>query len=130
MKKDIIIKIPDDLTPEQEAIAIVKKMRQKLLSSVGRNKEQKRIGTEINIIHPETDIKIIRQSKEKPIKFCKCNVCNKDYQSDKAVYAYTNYGGVPRKIATCSPQCVNDLVAFSPDRISASKKSLKPLRFF
>lgn len=130
MKKDITIKIPDNLSPGEEVIAIAKKLQQKVLTSTGVNNDQKRIGTPLDISYLETNIKVIRENKEKPLTFCKCNVCGKDYQSDTAVYAWTNYGGTVRKIVTCSAACVETLVTFSPNRISSSKKKLSPLRTY
>jgi hypothetical protein len=130
VKKDITIKIADNLTPQQEVAAISKKLNQKILAGGGANKEQKRIGDELNITHLETTIKIVRESKEPVITFCTCNVCQREYQSNTAVFAYTNYGGLPRKIATCSKECLNILVELSPTRISGIKKSIKPVRLF
>lgn len=75
MKKIINIKIADNLSEKEELIAIGKKLYQKQLSGVGRNKEIKRLGGGVDIKDLQTTIVIDRVSTEKPIELLKCNVC-------------------------------------------------------
>jgi hypothetical protein len=127
--KPIIVKVPDNLTPLQEALAVSKKLTQKALSGSG-SAIKNRIGDEINIIEPEQQIIIQRVNKEKPIEFCKCSVCHTEYQSNLAAYYFTNYGGSVRKMPVCSPECVSIMVSAFPGRIADNKKKLIPVRFF
>jgi hypothetical protein len=128
--KKIIISIPDNLTPLQEAAAIAKKMTQKALSGSSMNKGRARIGTEIKIKDLETEIVIKRVSSEPIIEMVECPVCNGEYQNNTAKFYYTNYGGNVRKKPVCSDICVNAMCDAFPGRISANKTALKAVRLF
>lgn len=123
----IVVKIPDNLTKEQEIIAIAKKLHQKNVSGRGTNREQLKIGTEVKVLETETEILIQRVSHEKPIEFVNCPVCTINYQSNTASYYFTNYGGNVRKNPVCSKKCVQTMVDAFPGRVSANKKKLTPI---
>ena len=128
--KEIKITIPDNLTPEAEAILIGKKLIQKALSGTGTSQDTKRIGDEVKIIYPDTMIKVIRVNEEKPVVLCTCSICNTEYQSDAAKYYFTNYGGNVRKLPVCSEACVSIVVNSFPGRTAAKKKDLKHFRYY
>jgi len=122
------IKIPDNLTPENELKAIFKKISQKQLSGDGSNKDIKRIGQQYDIKHTETQITIVRESKEPIIEMVTCNACNCEYQNNTAFYYWHNYGGKPKKVAVCSEKCQTDVINLLGGR--ASKKKIKMTRLF
>lgn len=128
--RKIEIKIPDNLTQQEEVVAISKKLMQRSLTGSGASKEIKRIGTEVNIIDLHTQINIIRESKEPVIEMVKCNVCGCDYQNNTASFYWHNYGGNPKRVAVCSEKCVNAVVEYLGDRAATSKYKLKRLKFF
>lgn len=110
MKKTINIKIADNLTEQQEVIAIAKKLAQKQLSGRSDNKSVKRLGGGVDIKNLQTTIVIDRVSNEKPIELLTCNVCGCEYQSDMAKYYYHNYGGKNTKRGVCSDDCVQFMI--------------------
>lgn len=118
------ITIPDNLTPEQEAFAIGKQLAKKALSGGGQNKEVKRIGDEINIIDLSSQIIVTRASTEKPITMITCNVCNCEYQSDRVVYYYHNYGGHRTRRGVCSDDCRQFMIDNFGARIAKSASKL------
>lgn len=128
--KKIEIKIPDDLTPEQEAVAISKKLMQKAIGNSPKNKDQKLIGSGLTITDLQTQITITRVSKEKPITLCTCSVCGTQYQSNLAAYYWHNYGGNPKKIAVCSEVCKSFVIELLRGRAAATKNKLTPIRFY
>lgn len=131
MKKNITIKIADNLTGQQEVIAITKQLAKKQLSSGGQNKDVKRIGDEINITNLKTTITVERVSTEKPITMVKCNVCNCEYQSDSAKYYYHNYGGNRQRRSVCSNDCLNYVLDNFGDRVQLSARKLpNPINYF
>ena len=123
-KKKVVIEIDDDLTPEQEALAIAHKIQERNL--LGTNTTTKLIGSGgVKVKHLETQIVIKRVSKEIPEPLLICSVCQTNYEKKVGHPYYTNYGGMVRKNMCCSEQCVDVVVAISPDRIS-KKKTIKP----
>lgn len=130
MSKEIKITIPDTLTPAEEMALVFKKIRQKHLSGGASNRDILRIGDEINIIEPESVIRIIRRSTEKPIKFCSCPVCKTEYQQNTGVNYFTNYGGAIRKKEVCSSECATFMADNFPGRVSLKRNKLAPVRMF
>ncbi len=127
MKKDITIKIADNLTPQQEVVAIAKQLAKKQLSGGGQNKDIKRIGDELNIQHLKTTITIDRVSTEKPIIMLTCNVCGCDYQSDMTKHYFHNYGGKNTKRSVCSDGCQQFMIEYFGVRVAKSASKLKPI---
>lgn len=80
IKMKIEIRIPDNLSKEQEVLLIAKNLSktmiqgQKLLSN-GKN--------DFNIIEPEDTIKIVRYTKERKFKTQECSICNTLFQTSK-----------------------------------------------
>lgn len=126
----IEIKVPDNLTPEKEALLIAKKLQQKQLSGSGKSKDQLRIGTEVTVQHLQTQITITRTSTEKPIEMVKCNVCGCEYQNNTAVHYWHNYGGKPIQMAVCSTDCQDAVIEFLGDRAAITKNKLKSIRLY
>lgn len=122
--KKIEIKIDSDLTPEQEIYQIAKKLQQKQLSGHGRNQDKLRLGTEVNVNDIQTQIIITRVSKEKPLEYVKCNVCNSEYEKGKGKFYYHNYGGGNTRRAVCSEQCRTVMIDNFGARISKNSRSL------
>jgi len=123
--KKIEIKIPDNLSPEKEAILIAKKLIQKSIS--GSAKEETRlIGSGVTIEHTQTQITITKESKEPVITMVKCNICGSEYQNNTAHYFWHNYGGNQRKVGVCSKDCQKSAVNFFGIRAAISKNKLKP----
>lgn len=125
--KKIRIKIPDNLSPEEEAVEIGQRLVQKALSGSATKRESKRIGDFVEIKELETNIIIERVSHQKNIELVKCNVCGCDYQSDLFKSVWHNYGGKHRKIHVCSESCQKELLLFLGKRASIKRKDLKPL---
>lgn len=126
----IEIKIPDNLTPEKEILAIAKKLQQKQLSSGAKSNVQNRIGTSVDVQHLQTQITVTRTSNEKPIEMVTCNVCNCSYQNNTAVYYWHNYGGNPKQVAVCSDTCQEAVIEFLGNRAAKTKSKLNPFRLF
>lgn len=128
--KKIEIKIPDNLTPAQEAATIAKKLLQKQLIGVAQNKDQILIGQGVEVIELQTQITVTRVSKEKPIEMVTCNVCGCEYQNNTALYFWHNYGGNPRKTAVCSELCQSNVIELLTGRAAKTKARLTPIRFW
>lgn len=128
----IKIKIPDGLTPKEEVIQIAKRLNQKALSRSGKQNKSMLLGTgkDVEIQHIQTEIIITRVSKEKPIEYITCNVCNSEYQSDTAQTYWHNYGGKPKEVKVCSETCKHIVLQFLGDRAAPTKTKLKRLKFF
>jgi hypothetical protein len=124
--KKIDIKIPDNLTTEQEVIQIAKRLTAKGLPS-GR----KLLGTGVEIRDMITQINIIRESTEKPIKTFTCSVCDTITDARAASYLWTNYGGRPKKKPYCSKECCQKVIELvGGSRVSIKRSGLKNLTFF
>ena len=90
--KSIKIIIPSDLTPEQEAFEISKKLTGKLLSGSAKQVDRLRIGDEINVSFLNTYIEIERKVHNL-IEFIPCPICETEFQNDLFFRVWTNYGG-------------------------------------
>lgn len=123
MKKDIKITIKEGLSPSDEVVAIAQQLAKKTLpiarKGIGNGKDT------VNISHTTSTITVERVSTEKPIQFCKCPVCESEYQSNIAVYYWTNYGGSTRKKPTCSLECAQAVVDALPGRTALKSRDLK-----
>ena len=121
---DIVIKIPDNLSKDQELVLINKHLSksliansQKLLSD-GKN--------DFTIIDPQDTIKIIRYTKERKFKTVECSVCNCLYQKSKGTALFNNYGGIARRSTVCSLNCANVFIELvGTDRVSLVRKEIK-----
>ncbi|MES2395648.1 MAG: hypothetical protein V4549_06580 [Bacteroidota bacterium] len=100
----IIIKIPDNLTKEEEFILIGKKLGKKLLPAIS---EQKLIGDSYKIINKYTGIIIERVPTEKTLSFSECPVCKIQFEKLIGKPLWTNYGGQKKKRLYCSDTCRN-----------------------
>lgn len=130
MKKELIIIIPDNLTPRQEALMISHKLLQEAIPYTPRNKAPLLDNAALQLIYPETLIRIIRQKNEHTVELFKCPVCGTQYDIKTATYYFTNYGGSIRRQPSCSVNCVNVLVSNFPGRIAAKRKLLRACRTF
>lgn len=128
--ENIVIKIPDNLSPIKEAALISKRLAQKALTTSGTSKEVLRIGNELNIKKLKTTITIERVSNEKPIQMIKCNVCGCEYQNNTSSHFYHNYGGAVKKVSTCSKECSETAIELIGNRASLKKSKIKPFNFF
>lgn len=125
-KKQIIIEIPDDLSPEGEAFEISQKLNYRLLESRTDVTKPKEIGSRVDIKDLETQIIIKRVTKEKPIEMVGCSCCGCDYEKGKGTPVYTNYGGMIRKLFYCSKDCANQVAEILGDRGSLKKTKIRP----
>jgi hypothetical protein len=128
MKKEIVIQVPDNLTPEKEAILVSKELLKK--AKLLTDQSAKQIGDAIRIIEPETLIRVKRVITEKHITMCTCSVCGTIFQSNIGVPYWTNYGGNPRKKLVCAEECRATILSLFPDRTAPSRQKLVPLRFW
>lgn len=123
----ITITIPDNLTPEQELFAIVKKLGSKLLPS-GTNKL---LGNGYEIKDLQTAIIIKRKSTEKVTVTRNCPICATMFDHHVARPLWTNYGGVKKLHHYCSDECREKMMEICGEgRASIQKNKLKPLRTF
>lgn len=121
---DIEIRIPDNLSKDQELALINKHLSknliqnsQKLLSD-GKN--------DFTIIEPQDTIKIIRYTKERKFKTVECSVCNCLYQKSKGTALFNNYGGIATRSTVCSIDCANIFIELvGTDRVSTVRKDIK-----
>lgn len=122
----IKIVIPDNLTPDQELMAIAKQLGKKLLPKSGT----KLIGSGYEIKHLDTQINISREPVEKAITTRECVVCKTVFEQSKGKKLWTNYGGLQRKHYYCSDDCRNVVfsiagsgrAAISPNKLRAVYK--------
>lgn len=120
----IIITIPDNLSPAEEAIAIAKELGKKFLPKTGN--KQKALGTGYEIQQLETQIIIKREPVEKAIATKDCSVCGTVFPIKSGVPLWINYGGVQKQRHYCKESCrqtVIDLVG--EGRAAISRKGLK-----
>lgn len=128
--KKINIKIPDDLSPKEEALLIAQRLNQKMLAGHGRQMDKLRIGTQVDIKHLTTQITIERTG-DKPIEMVTCNVCGCDYQNNTYKGVWVNYGGERKEVKTCSENCGSALIDLCGiGRAAFKKKDLHPFRFY
>ena len=120
----IKIRIPDNLTPSQEAFAISKQLSDKKL--LGDDNNLKKIGQGFTIKEASFKIEVERFSKEKVITFHTC-VCGNEYQSNFAKKYYTNYGGEIKKHLVCSDDCRETILDFLGKRAAINKSKLNHL---
>ena len=118
----IIITIPDNLTPQQEALAISEQLGKKYLPS----SSLKLIGSGYEVKHLETQIVIRREAVEKPVVTCECSVCSTVFEKSLGKDLWVNYGGIDKKRKYCSDICRNTVIAICGDgRASIKRKELK-----
>jgi hypothetical protein len=128
--KSIKIVIPSDLTPEQEAIEISKKLTGKLLSGSANQKDKLRLGNEVNISYLNTHIEIERKVHNL-IEFVPCPYCKVEYQNDLFFRVWTNYGGKTKQHRLCSDGCQESYIGLLGEgRSSKTKNGLEPVRFY
>ena len=96
----INITIPDNLTPNEEVLAIAKQLGKKLLPS-----NQKLLGSGYELKHLQTQINIKREAIEKPIVTRECPICKTIVDQKAAKVLWTNYGGNQKKHHYCSDEC-------------------------
>lgn len=124
--KKIRIEIKDNLSKEQEIIAIARKLANKtiLLSN------HKVIGSSIEVQDLETQITIIRKPSERTLITKECSVCKTIFQKSSGISLYQNIGGKVRLSKYCSKECSDIVVNFLGDRGSYKRKDLVFITFF
>ena len=115
----IEIKIKDNLTKEQEVVEIAKQLAKK--KEIGTS--QKLIGSNIELQHLETTIKIVRTPSEKPLETKECSCCGTIFELKYGYRSYTNYGGVKRTIKFCSKFCAETAVKLIGARLSINSRA-------
>ena len=116
--KTIKIEIDDNLTEEQEVLAIAKKLAK---LSIGKN--QKLIGNSTQTKDLKTIIEINRTSKEKVFEPVICGCCETQYYG-KGEKLFTNIGGKTRKKMYCSIDCRDSVLELLGDRGGKTKGKL------
>ena len=120
--KSIKIIIPSDLTPEQEAFEISKKLTGKLLSGSAKQVDRLRIGDEINVSFLNTYIEIERKVHNL-IEFIPCPICETEFQNDLFFRVWTNYGGKTKQHKCCSEDCQETYIGLLGNGRGAKTKS-------
>lgn len=119
--EQIHIKIPDNLSPSEEMLAIAKQLGKRMLPA-GKNKL---LGSGYEIKHSETKITITREAVEKPIATLVCSVCKTTCEMTLAKPLWINYGGKTRKVHYCSDDCRSKVIEICGEgRASIKKESL------
>lgn len=123
----IKITIPDDLTPEQEMLAIGKKLGKKMLPQ----NNQPMLGNGYTIKPLKTAIVIERKSMVKPIVTRECPICHTLFDQSIGKSFWHNYGGKPTKKYVCCEECRQEYMSFIPgNRCSIKRSKLQPIRTF
>ena len=123
---NVKIKIPTNLTPQQEAIEISKKL---LKSSLLENKSKILIGLDLEVQKLKTTIEIERIAPE-PI-MSRCSVCDCNFEEKIGKKLFTNYGGRVKQITYCSEICRDEVILILPsNRYSLTKSKLKKIKFY
>jgi len=115
----INITIPDNLTSEQELMAIAKQLGRKLLPTDNK----KLLGTGYEIKHLETQITIKREQVEKPIVTRTCPICQTIFEQKIGKRLWTNYGGVQKQHHYCKDECRETVLQVAGTGRAAIKKS-------
>jgi len=132
-KSIIKVRVPDNLTEQEELVQVGKLLRQKMLSGGSQNKSQSKIGTEVNISFNKTIIEIERYTTEPVLKQMHCNVCGCEFYEEKnrpRFRYYHNYGGLIRHNKVCSSECQEIAISINPERIFKSRKQSSMVRLF
>jgi len=125
--KKIEIKIPDNLTPQEEIWAIAKKLNKKMLSQGPTTL----LGSGYEIKDIQTQITITREATEKPIKTIACTVCKTIFEDKLGSPVYTNYGGNVKKLLYCSKECCQAVIdVLGEGRVSLTRGKLQAARTF
>lgn len=117
----IEIKIPDNLTPIQEAALIARKLAKK---SLPNSTATALIGNGLTVTDLQTQIIITRVNKEKPIKMINCPICGHIYEHGKGINYFHNYGGDPLKKSVCSTECRESVLSLLGNRAAKTRFSL------
>lgn len=118
--ENITITIPDNLTPQQELLAISKQLGKKLLPT-GNNPIL--IGEGYEIKNLQTRITIKRESVEKPLVIISCSLCSLSVEQKLSKKLWSNYGGNIKKLHFCDDNCRDTVLQISGTGRCAIKKS-------
>lgn len=119
----INITIPDGLTPQEEIIAIAKKLGKALSPP----KNLKALGTGYEVKQLETQITIKREPKSPLLVTQECSVCQTLFERKEGFILYINYGGNTRQVRYCCEECRNIVIDVCGEgRTSLKKRNLKP----
>lgn len=122
----INITIPDNLTPQEELLAIAAQLGKKMLPG-----GKAMLGSGYQIQDLQTQITITREAVEKPLVTIECSVCKTIFEKSLGVPMYVNYGGDARKRLFCSKECCGEVINICGEgRAAMKKKDLKPVRLF
>lgn len=125
--EQIIITIPDGLSPEEEIVAIAKKMGKALAPP----KKQLAIGDGYTVKQLETQIIIKREPTSKLLVTQVCSVCETLFEPKEGFILYVNYGGVTNQRRYCCEECRQQVIDICGEgRASIKKSKLKPTRTF
>lgn len=123
----IKIEIPDNLSPEDEAILLAKILEKKLLPS----SNNKKIGSGYEMKKLETQIIIKRVSIEKPVITRECKVCDNIFAQNAGRVLWVNYGGKRQKKYYCSDDCLDFVLNIvGSHRAALRKLKLKQIRTY
>jgi hypothetical protein len=124
--KKIVIKIKDNLSPQQEAFEIAKQLSKNTLMLGGSATAF--IGQGVEIQELKTIIEVERIPSE-PI-MCLCSVCDTNFDKTIGKRLYFNYGGKVRDKLFCSNECRDFNLSFLPEnRASKTKRFIKVANF-
>lgn len=119
----IIITIEDGLTPQEEILAIAKKLGKALSPP----KNVKAIGTGYEVKKLETQITIKREPKSPLLVTQVCSVCETLFEPKEGFILYVNYGGNTKQCRYCCEECRNVVIDVCGEgRTSLKKSGLKP----
>lgn len=116
----IIITIPDNLSKDQELLAIGNELHKQILTS---GTKFKMLGDSVSIKHSETQITIKREPVEKPITTQVCSACDTIFEPSLGYKLWVNYGAKPRQVTYCSEDCRGAVMDFCGKGRAAIKKS-------
>lgn len=126
--KKIKIQIPDNLSPEEEALEIGKQLASNRLLG---NSSNLLLGSGYEVKHMTTQIEVERIPVEDTIETCKCEICKTEFEKKLGKKVYHNYGGNRNVLLYCSDTCRDTVMNFlGLDRCSKTAQSLPPVRKF
>lgn len=114
----INITIPDNLTPNEEVLAIAKQLGKKLLPS-----NLKKLGSGYELKHLQTQINIKREAVVKPIVTHECSVCSAVFEQKIGKKLWINYGGNQKQRHYCSDECRDTVLQIAGSGRASIKKN-------
>lgn len=132
-KAKIKVRVPDNLTEQEELVEVGKLLQQKMLSGGGQSKAQLKLGNEVKLSFNKTIIEIERYATAPVLKQMHCNICDCEFYEEKdrpRFRYYHNYGGMIKHNKVCSKECQEIAISINPNRIFKSRKQSSTVRLF